>query len=102
MQNSLRNGLDVAEGSLAGASGDQSQGLVDAAKRGNIDGLRGGGEDNGGRIMAVDCEGVGVIVRGQAFMSYSPDDVRHLRSRYEWNPHGGTLAGWRWQEPASD
>jgi hypothetical protein len=24
-QNSLRNGLDVAEGSLAGASGDQSQ-----------------------------------------------------------------------------
>ena len=51
-QNSLRNGLDIAEGSLAGASGDQSQRLVDAAKRGNIDGLRGGGENNGGTIMA--------------------------------------------------
>jgi hypothetical protein len=36
---SLSNGLDVAEGSLACADGDQSQRLVDAAERGNINSL---------------------------------------------------------------
>ncbi len=39
MANSLGDGLDVAERSLASANGDQRQRLVDAAKRRHIDGL---------------------------------------------------------------
>ena len=44
----LSDGLDVTESSLAGAGGDQGQGLVHAAEGGHVDGL----EENemGGRV----------------------------------------------------
>jgi hypothetical protein len=83
---SLGDGLDVAEGSLAGTGGDQSQRLVHAAKRRNVNSLQ-------------QRQGVSENEGGCWVLLMLPDDEQHLQSRYGWSPHGGRLAGWQWQEP---
>lgn len=59
LSQALGDGLDVAEGGLAGAGGQQGDGLVDAAEGRHIDGLAtdgAGGADTGGVLAgsAVD------------------------------------------------
>ena len=50
----LGHGLDVPEGGLAGADGQQRNGLVDTAQRRHVDGLAtyGTGAANAGRVLA--------------------------------------------------
>jgi len=50
----LGDGLDVAEGGFAGADGEEGDGLVDAAQRGDIDGLTADGTcgTDAGRVLA--------------------------------------------------
>jgi len=51
LSEALGDGLDVPEGGLTGTDGDESDGLVDAAERGDIDGLATdgtGGTNTGG------------------------------------------------------
>jgi hypothetical protein len=51
LSKALGNGLDVAESGLTGTDGEESDGLVDTAERGDIDGLATdgtGGTDTGG------------------------------------------------------
>jgi hypothetical protein len=55
----LRNGLDVAEGGLAGAGGQQEDGLVHTAQGGDIHSLAAdhtGGADTGGILTGTAAE----------------------------------------------
>lgn len=53
LSEALSNGLDVAERSLTGTDGEKSDGLVDTAEWGDIDGLAtdGSGRSNAGRVL---------------------------------------------------
>lgn len=56
LSKALGDGLDVAEGGLAGAGGQQGDGLVDAAEGRHIDGLATdgtGGSDTGGVLTGT-------------------------------------------------
>lgn len=78
----LGNALDIAEGGLAGTDGEESDGLVDAAKRGHIDGLAtdGTGGTDTGAVFArtavddgIDGDLYGVLVR------HDVDDLESVR-----------------------
>jgi len=86
----LRNGLDAAEGSEAGTSGDEPDGVVDAADGGDIDGLTTdgtGGADLTGVLTGAtvlvgvdeDLDGVGVRVEESDDLQSLTDDTDSLQ-----------------------